>query len=113
MNKALIDIYSSQLGGELPYFTGNPNQWGGGILQTLARFAFPILKRLAGVAAHTAEDILFDNKSFKDSLIDNTMGEVSKIFTGNTATKRKRRTSSINRSKKSRNRQQQDALSKL
>lgn len=90
MNDAIASIYSKQLGGDLPYFAGNSGQWGGGILQTIARFAFPLLKRIAGVAANTAEDVIYDRKSFKDSLIDNAMNEVS----GN------KRKSSINRKKK-------------
>ena len=64
----------------LPYivnkFAGNTSQWGGGILQTIARFAFPILRRLAGVAANTAEDVIYDRKPFTQSLVDNTMNEI-------------------------------------
>ena len=44
MNNAIASIYSRQLGGELPYFSSNASQFGGGgLLQTIARFAFPIL----------------------------------------------------------------------
>jgi len=107
MNDAIASIYSKQLGGELPYFSGNSGQWGGGgILQTIARFAFPLLKRIAGVAANTAEDVIYDRKSFKDSLIDNAMNEVAnKNFNNN-----KRKSRSINRvGKKKKSRK--DALS--
>ena len=77
MNDAIATIYSKQLGGELPYFAGSTSQWGGGgILSTIARFAFPILKRLVCVAMNTGEDVLEGKKTFKDSLIDNTMKEV-------------------------------------
>lgn len=95
MNDAIKEIYSRQIGGELPYFAGTSNQWGGGILQTIARFAFPILRRLAGVAADTAEDVIHGRKSFKESLIDNAMEGVQDITptivsTINRATKRSR-----------------------
>lgn len=80
MNNAIASIYSKQIGGELPYFVGNSNQWGGGILQTIARFAFPILRRLAGVAADTAEDVIHGRKPFKESLIDNAMEGVQDII---------------------------------
>ena len=106
MNHAIASTYSKQLGGELPYFSGNSGQWGGGILQTIARFAFPLLKRIAGVAANTAEDVIYDRKSFKDSLIDNAMNEV----TNTNFNKRKSR--SINRvGKKKKNNSRKDALS--
>lgn len=91
MNNAITAIYSKQMGGELPYFAGNPNQWGGGILQTIARFAFPILRRLAGVAADTAEDVIHGRKSFKDSLVDNAMEGVKELIPINTTPTRKRR----------------------
>jgi hypothetical protein len=95
MNDAITSLYSRQLGGELPYFAGNPTQWGGGILQTIARFAFPILKRLVGVAANTAEDVIYHEKPFKQSLVDNAMNEVSNFIPSN---QQKRRP--INRKRK-------------
>ena len=104
MNDVIASIYSNQLGEDLPYFSGNSGQWGGGgILQTIARFAFPLLKRIAGVAANTAEDVIYDRKSFKDSLIDNAMNEV----TNNNNKRKSRSINRVGKKKKSR----KDALS--
>ena len=47
VDNAISNAYS-QSGGDLAYFAGK--QYGGGWLRTLARFAFPILKRVVGVA---------------------------------------------------------------
>jgi len=77
--------YSGQDGnGSLPYFVGK--QHGTGWLRTLARLAFPILKKAVGfagnVASNTAEDLLENRKSFKESLRDNALNETQRVFTG-------------------------------
>jgi hypothetical protein len=80
MNDSIAQAYSgSQHGGELPYFVGK--QHGTGWLRTLARFAFPILKKAVGVATNTAEDVLVQNKPFVKSLKRNAIGELSNVFT--------------------------------
>ena len=48
-------------GGELPYFVGK--QYGNGWLRTIERLAFPILRRIAGVAADTAKDVIVKEKN--------------------------------------------------
>lgn len=98
MDDAIIKAYSGQqAGGSLPYFVGSSNQWGGGILSTIARFAFPILKRVLGVAANTAADVIVHKKKLKDSIIDNTMSEVSNFVSGSKPqTTTKRPSTSIN-----------------
>jgi len=77
--------YSGQDGGaSLPYFVGR--QYGSGWLRTLARLAFPILKKAVGfagnVASNVGEDLLENRKSFKDSLKDNALNEAQRLFTG-------------------------------
>jgi hypothetical protein len=67
----IISLYSSpQSGGDLPYFIGK--QYGSGWLQTLGRFAFPILKKLGGVAvkhvSRAAKDVMVDNKPILPTL---------------------------------------------
>jgi hypothetical protein len=81
MDDLITRVYSGQVGGALPFFQGSQNQWGGGLLQTIGRFAFPILKRILGVATNTAEDVIEGRKSFKDSLVDNTLEEVKNVVT--------------------------------
>lgn len=81
MDEAIKNLYSDQVGGSLPFFAGGTHQWGGSILGTIARFAFPILKRIIGVATNTAEDMIEGRKNtFKEALIDNTMKEVGSVF---------------------------------
>lgn len=72
-NQAIVEAYS-QSGGDLPYFVGN--QYGSGWLQSLGRFAFPILKKVFRVAGKTAEDVIVHDKPVLDSLRDNTVQEV-------------------------------------
>ena len=91
--------YSGQDGnGSLPYFVGK--QYGGGWLKSLARIAFPILKRVVGaagnIAANTAEDMLENRKKFKQSLRDNAVGEAKRVFNR----KRKNKSTAINSLKK-------------
>lgn len=76
MDTTLVKAYSSdQGGGDLPYFVGT--QYGSGWLRTLGRFAFPLLKKVFGVAGRTAEDVLINEKPVLDSLRDNTVREVA------------------------------------
>ena len=78
MADAIAQAYSSsQNGGELPYFVGK--QYGGGWLRNLARVAFPILKRIVGVATNTAEDVIVRDKKVLDSLKDNSLNEIGRM----------------------------------
>ena len=85
MDELITSVYSDQVvGGLMPYFTGGQQQWGGGILRSIARFAFPLIKRVIGVATNTAEDMVEGReKSIKKSIVKNAINE----FTGK---KRKR-----------------------
>ena len=102
MDKDIVDFYS-QDGGDLPFFVGK--QYGSGWLRTLARFAFPVVKRIAkhagNVIANTTEDVIEGNKSFGESLRANAVNELGSAVTSmgkglpiNSPTKRK--TSTIN-----------------
>ena len=57
----------SQTGGDLPYFVGK--QYGSGWLRTLARVAFPIIKRVVSVAGRTANDVINSNKNYPPTLV--------------------------------------------
>lgn len=74
---AYSDIGANQLGGDLPYFIGK--QYGSGWLGTLARIAFPILKRVAGVASGAAQDVLYKNKPIRSSIQKHAMKEISNV----------------------------------
>ena len=57
----ITEIYSvTQQGGELPFFAGR--QYGTGWFRTIARMAFPILKKLGIIAANTASDVIIKDK---------------------------------------------------
>ena len=87
--EAIVNAYSrSQYGGDLPYFVGK--QYGRGWLRTLARVAFPILKRVGRVAAKTAQDVIEGEKKILPSLYENTMEEISGSLKRPTAPPRKR-----------------------
>lgn len=73
MEPLLIKTYS-QVGGDLPYFVGK--QYGTGWLSTIAKYAFPILKRLFNVATHTAQDVLVNEKPVLPSLKEHAISEV-------------------------------------
>lgn len=78
-NDLLLQIYSRpQTGGEIPYFVGN--QYGAGWLKSIGRFAFPILKKILGVATNTAKDVIVDDKPFLSSLTNPTVKEVNKTI---------------------------------
>jgi len=93
-NSAILDIYSqpTQIGGDLPYFVGK--QYGSGWLGTLAKVAFPILKRIAGVASNVAQDVIYDEKPIKSAIADRAMETVGQIINKNDDHSQ---TSSINR----------------
>jgi hypothetical protein len=68
---------ANQLGGDLPYFVGK--QYGSGWLGTLAKVAFPILKRIAGIASNAAEDVIYHEKPIKTAIADHTMGAINNL----------------------------------
>lgn len=65
---AYLPESSNQIGGDLPFFVGK--QYGSGWLGTLARVAFPILKRLAGFASNAAEDVIYHDKPVVSAIAD-------------------------------------------
>ena len=66
----IATLYSkNQQGGELPFFAGK--QYGSGWLRTIARLAFPILKRLGIIAANTASDVIMKDQKILPSLKQN------------------------------------------
>jgi hypothetical protein len=93
----ITKIYSGpvQGGGDLPYFVGK--QYGNGWLRTLGRFAFPILRRVLGVAMKTGDDIVNDRKDWKSSIRDNAKAEMDNYMQGRGV---KRRATTINTSSK-------------
>jgi len=99
VDQAIVSAYSDgQIGGDLPYFVGR--QYGSGWLKTIARFAFPILKRVGRVAAKTAQDVIQGDKKVLPSLMDNTMAEVGNLVTG--PKKRRRKAPPVRMGKKKR-----------
>ena len=111
---AIANAYSGQDGaGSLPYFVGR--QYGAGWLRSLARIAFPILKRVVGVAGNIASNTaqeMIDNrsgKSFTQSLKDNALSEAGRLLKGHgrrrkrkaggaTTTTKRKRSAAINTS---------------
>jgi hypothetical protein len=78
-NPDIISLYSQgQQGGELPYFVGK--QYGSGWLRTLARLAFPILKRFGKVAVNTAKDIFTNNKSILPTIKEHAIDAVGRVL---------------------------------
>ena len=92
-DSAIAQIYSQpQVGGDLPYFIGK--QYGSGWLRSLGRIAFPIIKKLAGVAANTAEDVIMNDEKILPSLAKNSISAVKSMVV------RKRPRKSINKRKR-------------
>jgi len=88
---------SNQYGGDLPYFVGK--QYGSGWLRTLAKVAFPIVKRIAGVAGKVAKDVVVKEKPLVKSLRTRALNEVGKTVLGqNNSTSQQQQT--INRGRK-------------
>ena len=68
----IVKIYSnSQQGGELPYFIGK--QYGSGWLQSLGRFAFPILKNVGSSLLKFGSDVLLNNQEVGPALKANAL----------------------------------------
>lgn len=83
MHDEIIDFYSRpQIGGSMPVFVGARR--GGGFFSTLARYAMPLLKmvgsRLFGVASKTVGDVIERGHPLKESLINNSLDEVSSLI---------------------------------
>lgn len=80
-NPDIISLYSQeQQGGELPYFVGK--QYGSGWLKTLARLAFPILKRFGVAAYGAAKDVVLNNKSILPTIKEHALDAVGKVIPG-------------------------------
>ena len=89
-DKVIVESYSKpMMGGELPYFVGK--QYGSGILSTIGKFAFPLLKRVGRFAMNTAKDVLVDHKPIKESLKDNALNEVKSVFQPNNPPTKRRK----------------------
>lgn len=83
MDKALIHLYSQQVGEGIPFFSGYPrHQVGGSFLGGLLRIALPLLKSFGtsalNVAANTASDVVHNDKNLKESILSNTVREVKR-----------------------------------
>jgi hypothetical protein len=91
MNEDIAALYSGEVqdggGGDLPYFVGK--QYGSGWFKTLARLAFPILKRIGKVAYNTVSDVLINNKSILPSLKSHAMDAVNEVMSPPSTKKRK------------------------
>jgi len=66
---------ANQLGGDLPYFVGK--QYGSGWLRTLAKVAFPILRRVVGAAGNAAQDVIYNNRSVGEAVRDSAVNEIT------------------------------------
>ena len=77
--QAYLPTSSNQVGGDLPFFIGK--QYGSGWLGTLARVAFPILKRIAGIASNAAEDVIYRDKPIKSAIADHAINALHNITT--------------------------------
>lgn len=78
-NPDIIALYStSQTGGDLPYFVGK--QYGSGWLQTIGRFALPILRRIGAVGMKTAQDVINNKAKILPSLKTNVMNEFNNFL---------------------------------
>ena len=77
-NDVIAQAYSTaQTGGDLPYFVGSQYGGGGGWLRSIARIAFPILKKLVGVAANTASDMIYEDQKFLPAVSKNVLGALA------------------------------------
>jgi hypothetical protein len=79
MDSAIYNAYNGdnfdQVGGELAYFVGK--QYGNGWLRNLAKVAFPILKRLVGVAGRAAKDVIYNERPVLDAVKDSAMSALT------------------------------------
>ena len=85
-NPDIISIYStSQAGGEIPYFVGK--QYGSGWLQTIGRFALPILRRIGAIGMRTAQDVISNNSKVLPSLKANAVSEFNNFMSSDELSK--------------------------
>lgn len=70
--------YANQYGGDLPYFVGK--QYGSGWLRTLAKVAFPIVKRVVGVAGKVAKDVIVKEKPLGQSIRKRAVQQIGKVM---------------------------------
>ena len=75
VDSEIVRVYS-QAGEGLPFFVGK--QYGSGWLRTLARVAFPILKKVGQVALNTAKDVVADKRPILPSLVKNVASELKR-----------------------------------
>ena len=73
--------YANQYGGDLPYFVGK--QYGSGWLRTLAKVAFPIVKRVVGTAGKVAKDVIVKEKPLGQSIRKRAIEAVGKVISSN------------------------------
>lgn len=84
MQEEIYNFYS-QTGGSMTVFSGarRPSMVGSGFFSTLARFALPILRNIGGrvlrVAARTARDVMGNQRSLGDALLQHTTREVADV----------------------------------
>ena len=69
----------SQYGGALPYFVGK--QYGNGWLRTVARVAFPIIKKLFGVAGNAAKQVIYNKTPVLDAVKDSAFKALGSYVT--------------------------------
>lgn len=83
MDKALIQLYSQQQGGSIPFYAGySRHQLGGSFLGGLLRFALPLFKSFGTsalkVAANTAEDVVNRKRPLKEAMYSNFKREIKR-----------------------------------
>jgi hypothetical protein len=75
----IATLYSEpQYGGEMPFFMGK--QYGSGWLQTLGKFAFPILKRFGLAAVNTARDVITKDQAMLPTLKEHAISAAGEIL---------------------------------
>ena len=75
----IATLYSkSQQGGELPYFVGK--QYGTGWFRNIARFAFPIVKRIGQAIYNTASDVIMRKRPLLPSLKNNAIEAAGSVL---------------------------------
>ena len=77
------EIDESQYGGALPYFVGK--QYGNGWLRTVARIAFPIIKKLFGVAGNAAKEVIYNKTPVLDAVKDSAFKALGSYVTAKAA----------------------------
>jgi hypothetical protein len=107
MDQALIQLYSQQHGGSIPYYAGFPRyQIGGSFLGGLLRFALPLFKSLGAsalqVAANTAQDVVEGDAPIKESIFKHVKREVKRKLDDDSGTIYKQNDRPVTRYKKRR-----------